>query len=227
MRTQKIDRRKSYFITFDTETANSLECPLMYDLGFAVHDKQGNIYETFSLVIADVYCNEKEIMQSAYYSRKLPQYEEDLKTGKKKLVSVETAKRILSETAKKYNIKAVIAHNARFDYRSTTTTIRYITKSKNRYFLPYEVPLWDTLEMAKSVIKDKPTYRDFCERNGYLTKNGQVRLTAEILYRFISKDENFIEQHQGLEDVLIEKEIFQYCVRQHKKMRRSPWKKED
>lgn len=227
MKAQKIDRRKSYFITFDTETANSLECPLMYDLGFAVHDKQGNIYETFSLVIADVYCNEKEIMQSAYYSRKLPQYEEDLKTGKRKLVSVETAKRILSETAKKYNIKAVIAHNARFDYRSTANTIRYITKSKNRYFLPYEVPLWDTLEMAKSVIKDKPTYKDFCERNGYLTKNGQVRLTAEILYRFISKDENFIEKHQGLEDVLIEKEIFQYCVRQHKSMRRSPWKKGD
>lgn len=227
MGTQKIDRRKSYFITFDTETANSLECPLMYDLGFAVHDKQGNIYETYSLVIADVYCNEKAIMQSAYYSRKLPQYEEDLKTGKRKLVSVETAKQILSETAKKYNIKAVIAHNARFDYRSTATTIRYITKSKNRYFLPYEVPLWDTLEMAKSVIKDKPTYRDFCERNGYLTKNGQVRLTAEILYQFISGEENFIEQHQGLEDVLIEKEIFQYCVRQHKKMRRSPWKEED
>ena len=227
METQKIDRRKSYFITFDTETANSIDCPLMYDLGFAVHDKQGNIYETYSLVIADVYCNEKEIMQSAYYSRKLPQYEEDLKTGKRKLVSVETAKRILSETAKKYNIKAVIAHNARFDYRSTATTICYITKSKNRYFLPYEVPLWDTLEMAKSVIKDKPTYKNFCEKNGYLTKNGQVRLTAEILYRFISKDENFIEKHQGLEDVLIEKEIFQYCVRQHKSMRRSPWKKGD
>lgn len=227
MKAQKIDRRKSYFITFDTETANSLECPLMYDLGFAVHDKQGNIYETFSLVIADVYCNEKEIMQSAYYSRKLPQYEKDLKTGKRKLVSVETAKRILSETAKKYNIKAVIAHNARFDYRSTANTIRYITKSKNRDFLPYEVPLWDTLEMAKSVIKDKPTYKDFCEKNGYLTKNGQVRLTAEILYRFISKDENFIEKHQGLEDVLIEKEIFQYCMRQHKSMRRSPWRKED
>lgn len=227
MGTQKIDRRKSYFITFDTETANSLECPLMYDLGFTVHDKQGNIYETFSLVIADVYCNEKEIMQSAYYSRKLPQYEEDLKTGKRKLVSVETAKRILSEIAKKYNIKAVIAHNARFDYRSTSTTIRYITKSKIRYFLPYGVPLWDTLEMAKSVVKNKPTYKNFCEKKGYLTKNGQVRLTAEILYQFISGEEDFIEQHQGLEDVLIEKEIFQYCIRQHKKMKRSPWKEED
>lgn len=227
METQKIDRRKSYFITFDTETANSLECPLMYDLGFAVHDKQGNIYETFSLVIADVYCNEKELMKSAYYAEKIPHYEIDLKLENRKLVSVETAKRILAETARKYNVKAVIAHNARFDYRSTANTIRYIIKSKNRYFLPYGVPLWDTLEMAKSVIANKPTYKNFCEKNGYLTKNGKVRLTAEILYRFISGKENFVERHEGLEDVLIEKEIFQYCIRQHKKMKRSPWKEED
>lgn len=227
METQKIDRRKSYFITFDTETANSLECPLMYDLGFAVHDKQGNIYETFSLVIADVYYDEKELMKSAYYVNKIPQYEIGLKTGQRKIVSVETAKRILANTARKYNVKAIIAHNARFDYRSTSTTIRYITKSKIRYFLPYGVPLWDTLEMAKSVVKNKPTYKNFCEKKGYLTKNGQVRLTAEILYQFISGKEDFIEQHQGLEDVLIEKEIFQYCVRQHKSMKRSPWKEED
>lgn len=227
METQKIDRRKSYFITFDTETANSIDCPLMYDLGFAVHDKQGNIYETYSLVVADIYCNEKELMKSAYYAEKIPHYEIDLKLENRKLVSVETAKRILAETARKYNVKAVIAHNARFDYRSTANTIRYITKSKNRYFLPYGVPLWDTLEMAKSVIANKPTYKNFCEKNGYLTKNGKVRLTAEILYRFISGKENFVERHEGLKDVLIEKEIFQYCIRQHKKMKRSPWKEED
>lgn len=227
METQKIDRRKSYFITFDTETANSLECPLMYDLGFAVHDKQGNVYETFSFVIADIYCNEKELMKSAYYAEKLPQYEIGIKAGQRKIVSAETAKRILAETARKYNVKAIIAHNARFDYKSTANTIRYITKSKIRYFLPYGVPLWDTLEMAKSVIKNKPTYKNFCEKKGYFTKNGQVRLTAEILYQFISGEEDFIEKHQGLEDVLIEKEIFQYCIRQHKKMKRSPWKQED
>lgn len=227
MEKQKIDRRKSYFITFDTETVNSIDCPLMYDLGFAVHDKQGNIYETYSLVVADIYCNEKELMKSAYYAEKIPHYEIDLKLENRKLVNVETAKRILAETARKYNVKAVIAHNARFDYRSTANTIRYITKSKNRYFLPYGVPLWDTLEMAKSVIANKPTYKNFCEKNGYLTKNGKVRLTAEILYRFISGKENFVERHEGLEDVLIEKEIFQYCIRQHKKMKRSPWKEED
>ena len=53
-----------------------------------------------------------------------------------------------------------------------------------------------------------------------LTKNGKVRLTAEIIYRFISKDNDFVESHTGLEDVTIETEILAYCKRQHKKMRK-------
>ena len=40
---KKIDRRISYFLVFDTETANSLDNPLMYDLGFAIVDKRGKV----------------------------------------------------------------------------------------------------------------------------------------------------------------------------------------
>ena len=57
-----------------------------------------------------------------------------------------------------------------------------------------------------------------------ITKNGKVRLTAEILYRFIER-QSFIESHTGLEDVLIEKEILAYCKRQHKKMRKKLYEK--
>ena len=116
-----------------------------------------------------------------------------------------------------------MAHNARFDYRSATTTQRYITKSANRYFFPYGVEIWDTLEMAKSVVKDKPTYKNYCEKRGFLTANGKPKLTAEVLYRFISGEDDFVEHHKGIDDVEIEKEIFVYCKRQHKKMRKSPW----
>ena len=72
--------------------------------------------------------------------------------------------------------------------------------------------------MAKSVIGQMPTYKRFCENNGYLTKNGALRFTAEIVYRFISKNNEFVENHTGLEDTLIEKEILAYCYKQHKKM---------
>ena len=218
-----IDKRKSYYLTIDTETANTLEDPMMYDLGGCVHDRQGNVYETFSFVIYDIFCADRELFNTAYYAEKRPIYEAQIAAGQRKIVSIYTARRHVQELCDKYSVKAIIAHNARFDYRSTNYTLRYVTKSKSRYFLPYGVPVWDTLKMAQDTICQQPTYRRWCERNGYLQRNGKPRATAEILYRYITLNNDFIEDHPGLEDVLIEKEIFTKCMRQHKKMRKDVW----
>ena len=40
-----MDRRKKYYLVVDVETANSTQEALVYDLGFAICDKKGNIYE--------------------------------------------------------------------------------------------------------------------------------------------------------------------------------------
>ena len=69
----------------------------------------------------------------------------------------------------------------------------------------------------------KEEYKKWCENHNYMT-NGRPRATAEILYRYMTGNNNFIESHTGLEDVLIEKEIFAWCIRQHKKMTKSPYK---
>lgn len=44
-------------------------------------------------------------------------------------------------------------------------------------------------------------------------------MKAEVIYKYISGNNDFIESHTGLEDVMIEKEIFAKCCRQHKKMK--------
>ena len=218
-----IDKRKHYYLTIDTETANTLEDPMMYDLGGAVHDRKGNVMETFSFIIYDVFCADRALFDTAYYAVKRPMYEEQIAAGQRKIVSIFTARRYVHDLCKKYNIKAIIAHNARFDYRSTNYTLRYVTKSASRYFLPYGIPLWDTLKMAQDTICKQKTYIKWCAENGYLKKNGTPRATAEILYRYITQDEFFEEDHTGLEDVLIEKEIFAKCMSQHKKMTKSAW----
>lgn len=218
-----IDKRKSYYLTIDTETANGLDDPMMYDLGGAIHDKCGRVYETFSFVIYDVFCADRALFNTAYYAEKRPMYERQIAAGQRKIVSIYTARKHVADLCKKYNVKAIIAHNARFDYRSTNYTLRYVTKSASRYFLPYGVPMWDTLKMAQDTICKQPTYQRWCERNGYCLKNGKPRATAEILYRYITLNNDFIEDHTGLEDVLIEKEIFVRCMRQHKKMRKNVW----
>lgn len=216
----KIDRRKSYYLTIDTETANGFDDPIVYDIGGCIHDKKGNVYETFSFVIYETFYGMEDLMQSAYYAKKIPMYKEDIKNGKRKVVKYSTAKNHVRKLCEKYNVKAIIAHNARFDYRSTTRTQRYLTKSKYRFFLPYGVPIWDTLKMAQDTICKQWSYKEWAYNHGYLTKNGRVRATAEILYKYISGNEKFKEEHTGLEDVLIEKEIFATCMAQHKKMRK-------
>ena len=215
-----MDKRKNYYLTIDTETANGLDDALVYDIGGCIHDKKGNVYETFSFVIYEIFYGMRDVMKSAYYAEKLPKYEEEVKNGTRKVVQYRTAKLHIQKLCEEYNVKAIIAHNATFDYRSTTKTQRYLTKSKYRYFLPYGIELWDTLKMAKDTICKQWNYKEFCYTNGYITKNGRVRATAEILYKYISGENEFIESHTALEDVLIEKEIFAHCIAQHKPMRK-------
>lgn len=228
-----MDRRISYKIVLDTET-----CPMdkdfegvspynmwAYDIGWAVVDKRGNVYKTRSFVNADIFLNEKELMQSAYYAKKIPMYWEDIKQGKRVLTSFYNIKKALLEDMAEFEVTQIFAHNMFFDYGNLNNTQRWLTKSQYRYFFPYGIEICDTLKMARDVIAPMPTYKRFCEENGYMTKNGQVRLTAEILNRFITKDNSFIESHTGLEDVLIEKNILAYCYKQHKKMSRLLYEK--
>ena len=218
-----MDRRKHYFLVLDTETANDLENPLVYDMGWAIVDKYGNVYRERSFINREIFFEENELMKSSYYAEKLPLYYKRIAKGEITVANWFTIRKTLWEDISDFGIKEVVAHNARFDYKSTTTTQRWLTKSKYRYFLPYGVEVWDTLKMARSVIGKMPTYKKWCEVNDYICKNGQLKMTAEVLYRFISGNENFDEEHTALADVLIEKDILAYCYKQHKPMRKKLW----
>lgn len=217
---KKIDKRKSYYLTIDTETTNGLDNPLVYDLGYALHDKKGNIYESGSLVIYDIYVLEKDLMKSAYYKDKLPQYEEELKNGDRKMVTIFTARKIIYDLCKEYNVKAIIAHNARFDYKSLQTTLRYVTKSKMRWFFPYGIEIWDSMKMARDTICKQSLYKKFVDMYNLRVGNNRIPANAQTLYAYLTNNSEYEEKHTGLEDVKIEMAITCKCLRQHKKMRK-------
>ena len=150
-------------------------------------------------------------------------YEDDLRAGSRKMVQYNTARKHIANLCEKYNVRAIIAHNARFDYRATNTTQRYLTCSKYRYFLPYGIEVWDTLKMVRSTVAKQKSYLRWCEENGFMVNGKRPRMTAEILYKYMINDIDYKEIHTGLEDVLIEKEIFVWCVRQKKKMDKKLW----
>ena len=139
---------KEKYIVIDTETCNSLDDALVYDIGGCVIDNTGKVYKTFSFVIAETYIGMKDVMATAYYAEKLPKYETALRNGERKMIRIFTAKKIIRELCEKYNVKVIMAHNMRFDYNALNTTIRYFSKSKVRFFFPYGIELWDTMKMA-------------------------------------------------------------------------------
>lgn len=226
---KKIDKRINYKLVIDTET-----CPLdrdledvdpfnmwVYDIGYQIADKRGNVYLERSFVNADIFLNEKIAMTSSYYAEKIPRYWEDIKAGKRTLTSFYNIRKQIIEDMKTYNVKEVYAYNMRFDYNTLNNTQRWLTKSAYRYYFPKGTKICDIKKMANDVIKNTPTYQRFCIENGFLTKNGRVQMKAETIYRYILQDTNFIESHTGLEDVKIETIIMAYCYRKHKKMRQA------
>ena len=211
------------FMVVDTETTNSLDDPICYDVGFAVVDRIGNVLEQYSFVVADVFLD-KDLMTSAYFVEKIPQYWEDIKNKKRVLAKFSTIRKIFAQVCKKYAIRCVCAHNARFDYRSLNLTLRFLTSSKYRFFFPYGVEIWDTLKMSREVLNKNEKYGEFCYDNNYLTQRLCKRFTAEIIFRFLTDNVNFEESHTGLEDVLIEKEILSYCINVNPEINGKLWK---
>ena len=212
-------RTTEKFIVLDVETANDTIDALTYDIGFIVADRHGNIYESHSFCVYDIYRGERELMQSAYYAHKLPLYEEGLKNGEYKLARFSTVKNIIWKLMADYNITKVFAYNCHFDRNALTKTQRWLTKSKYRWFFPKETEFCDIWNFACSTICQQKGYKDFCELNGYISNRGNnYRSSAECVYQFITNQNTFEELHQGLADVYIEYEILLKCYATHKKV---------
>lgn len=206
------------YLFMDSETAetNVVDGQLdvangqVYDLGLMVIDENGKVYDQISMVNEDVFFRMPESMQNAYFADKIPQYLADIRMGKRKIVNSWQMYKIFAEMCRKYEVSAVVAHNAFFDVKVLNSTMRYQTKSRVRWFLPWGMEIIDTLKLARNTFGTNPKYVEWCKENGYMTNHAtpRPRLTAEILYRYITGDNEFVESHTGLEDVQIEADIF-------------------
>lgn len=125
-------------LVIDTETANSIEQPMPYDVGYAIVDTEtGEILVERSFVVAEIFLD-KELMSSAYFAEKVPQYWEGIKNGTRVMKSICNIRKQIFTDMKKYHVSKVGAYNMGFDNRATKNDIRYISGSMMRWF-----PLWN------------------------------------------------------------------------------------
>lgn len=213
-----MSRKKEYFLIIDTETANTVEEPLPYDIGYCIADRTGKIYLERSFVVADIFLDMQDLMETAYYKEKIPKYWKEIQSGQRTLKTMYNIRKIMIEDIKKYNVKRVCAYNADFDRKALNNLIRYVTKSRFRWFLPFGLEWVCIWNMACQVILDSNVYRKFAEKNGLVKESGNYHTSAEACYKYIKNKIDFVEDHTGLEDVKIETDIFAKCFAKHKKM---------
>lgn len=210
------------FIVIDTETANEISFPLPYDIGWIVSNKKGEILESYSFVVYEIYCKERELMKTAYYADKIPQYEKDIKEGKRVIKSFWTIRKIFLDCITRNNIKDIYAYNMPFDKRALNNNTKVICKPWLKIFFPKDLEYKCIWRMACELLMARPSYIKWAEKNGFESPKGNLYTSAEVCYKYITKNIDFVESHTGLEDVLIENEILNYCFRQKKKVNTEP-----
>ena len=200
-------------LVIDTETANSVEQPLPYDVGYAiVNTETGKTLIEKSFVVAEIFFD-KELMKGAYYAEKVPQYWDDLKAGTRIMKTICNIRKEIKADMKKYNVTKVGAYNMGFDNRATRNDVRYISGSMIKWFFPFGTEFFCIWNMACTSILNTENYVRFALENGFVSEHDNIQTSAEVAYRYITKETTFVESHTGLEDVRIEIEIMLAVLR--------------
>lgn len=231
-----IDKRKKYFMVFDTETTilagdKNNDKPLIYDIGFAVCDKEGNIYESYNYIVQNIY--HSDLMENAFFSNKRPWYDEQIALGNVEVRSFGQVIYNMNKVISRYPNMTLAAYNLDFDMRALKST-SYLTKQPGyngtmESIIKHKVEYQDIWGLAvEAIYLPQKGYKRFIDKFDFYTPKGNPQTGAEIGYRYIVKDSEFIEDHTALSDVYIEVEILVHALKQHKKFTKGilphPWK---
>ena len=125
----KFDRRRKYYLVLDCETATmpyahnfeggarqkiAIAKPLIYDLGWQVIDRQGNVYAKRNFLISEIF-SVPSIFNTAYYASKRPLYLDKLDKGEITLTDWRSATKVLEYDLQ--FVESVGAYNSMFDFK--------------------------------------------------------------------------------------------------------------
>lgn len=162
---QKYDRRRKYYLILDCETATlpiastydgpqrkniSIAKPLIYDLGWTIVDKKGNIYARKNFLISEIF-SVPSIFETAYYAAKRPLYIEKLNRGEIILTDWRNAAAELVEDMNAAD--AVGAYNAMFDFKKALPfTELYINMLYSSEFSAW---MKEQMEICDNIAKNR------------------------------------------------------------------------
>lgn len=197
---------------FDTETT-SLNKPFCYNIGYVIINSEN--WETLqkrSFVVEQVWHN-LPLFSTAYYAEKREIYIKEMKGRKTIMRKFGHICQTMIRDFEKYEVEKAFAYNSSFDEKVFNFNCDWY-KCNN----PFDnIPISDIRGFVHNFLINDD-FIQFCEKNEEFTETGNYSTTAETLFRFITKQEDFNEAHTALEDSIIEGEILQVCIEQGGKL---------
>lgn len=208
------DKRRTTALVLDVETSLSESNEkVLFDIGWTISEVQNEemvIHRSF--LVEEIFLN-MDIMKRAHYFNKYPKYIKALASGLINLAPWGEIIRTLNEDIIKFNVKHLYAYNAGFDKTSITTTNRFINPLNE---LVYDMRcLWSA--MTTTHLDTKKYILTAVANRWYNPTTGNIFTGAEYAYRFISQDFEFVEDHTGLEDSIIETKLLWEVNKSNKK----------
>ena len=193
-------------VVFDTETT-SLEKPFCYNVGYIIADLDGNVFCKKDFVVEQVWHNPM-LFTTAYYSDKRELYVSRMK-GKK--ATMEKFGYIMQEMIrdfKAYNVELAFAYNSPFDKGVFEFNCEWF-KCNN----PFDnVEIRDIMNFVHTFMAFREEYQAFCDKHSLYTESGNYSTSAESVFRYITQNLDFVEEHTALADSIIEFEILRTCI---------------
>lgn len=197
----------NYTMVLDTETT-SLEKPFCYDCSWVIIDKSDGTIIDLSVNVVEQVWHNLPLFESAYYKDKRSKYVDMMRKHDAVMDKWGYIMRKMNQAIRKYDIQEVYAYNSDFDDKVIKYNCEWF-KCNN----PLDtVPIYDIWGYASQFITNTTDYCQFCEDNGRFTDSGNYKGSAEVVHQFLTNDENFIEEHMGVFDSMIESQILMECV---------------
>lgn len=202
------------FIVLDVEGMSSYK---PYNIGYVVTNKKGEIFAERSYALPNsIWENLENCFAAREMTHKnIQEILADYGTGdarKYDYISDVDMITQLEKDVKDFNVKRIWAYNCTFDENA----INRLFNRNGRPLLEIEwCDIWSAILYTKLLCKK---YIDFCYDNNFLTDKGNIKTSAEVVYRYLTKNTEFEEEHTGLADVHIERQILMKAFKTKKKM---------
>lgn len=192
---------------FDTETAGTFNKPFCYNIAYIIYDTETNeLLLEREFVVEQVWHNSM-LFSTAYYENKRKIYVGRMRNRSVKMDKFGYICQQMIRDFRNYNVERAFAFNSEFDENVFEFNTDWFKCSN-----PFDtIPISDIRGYVHHfMITDD--FKEFCETHAQFTESGNYSTTAETMFRYITKDNNFEEEHTALADSEIELQILLKCI---------------